>query len=215
MVGQFDKLANTQLLNHKFLYIAHGYGDNYEERFKPASKKMENLLIKKNIAGLRWQFKSMDNDNHGLTPVEGIFKGLVALQRQLSLSDGQIEEFIKDKKKPFIENVKDYYKSASEWAGIKLPVVNKINSDGYNLFYDKRFKESLDLFTWGLSMYPHNINLYDSMAEIQNETGNKQASLKWYTAGLNEVKNQKQTLESKRYDQLIAGFEKHINALDK
>ena len=129
--------------------------------------------------------------------------------------DPKIEEFLADKKKPFIENVKDYYRSVSEWAGIQLPVAGEINSHGYNLFYDKRFKESLDLFTWGIYMYPHNINLYDSMAEIQNETGDKQASLKWYTAGLNEVKNQKQTLENKRYDQLIAGFEKNINKLNK
>lgn len=210
MVQLFDNLANSKTLNHKFLYIAHGYGDRYEELFRPSSKKVEAMLTKKNIAGLHWVFKSMDNDSHAFTPMEGIFKGLVALNRQLILTDPKIEEFLADKKTPFIENVKEYYKSVSEWAGIQLPVADEINSHGYNLFYAKRFKESLDLFTWGISIHPHNINLYDSIAEIQNETGDKQASLKWYTAGLNEVKNQKQTLEPKRYDQLIAGFEKHI-----
>ena len=215
MVQLFDKLATTQTLNHKFLYLAHGYGDNYEERFKPASQKIGALLAKKNIAGLRWVFKSMDNDSHAFTGMEGIFKGLVALNRELSLSDEKIEEFVKDKKKPFIENVKNHYRSTSEWAGIKLPFVNEINADGYNLYYAKNNKEAIYLFKWGISIYPHNINLYDSMAEIQNEIGDKQASLKYYTDGLNEIKNQKQTLDSKRYDVLIAGFEKHIKQVSK
>ena len=215
MVDQFDKLGNTQLLNHKFLYIAHGYGDATEERFKPSTKKMESLLIKKNITGLRWEFKSMDNNSHATTALEGIFKGLIALNNQLNLSNEKIETFINDKRKPFIENIKDHYKATSEWAGIKLPIVNQINNAGLGLLYSKRNKESIDMMTWGLSYYPHNINLYDSMAEIQNEMGDKQASLKYYTAGLNEVKNQKQTLDPKRYETLIAGYERHIQEVNK
>ena len=214
MVDQFDKLGNTQLLNHKFLYIAHGYGDATEEKFKPSTKKMESLLIKKNITGLRWEFKSMDNNSHATTALEGIFKGLIALNNQLNLSNEKIETFINDKRKPFIENIKDHYKTTSEWASIKLPIVNEINNAGYYLFYSKRNKEAIEMMAWGLSYYPHNINLYDSMAEIQLGLGDKQASLKYYTAGLNEVKNQKQTLEPKRYDQLIAGFEKHIKEVN-
>lgn len=215
MVQQFDKLANAQNLNHKFLYIAHGYGDATEEKFAPSAKKVEGLLAKKNISGLRWVFKSMDNDSHSTTAMEGIFKGLIALNKQLNLSDEKVEKFISDKRKPFIENVKDYYQSASEWAGIKLPVVNEINNAGYGLLFSKRNKEAIELMTWGISIYPRNTNLYDSLAEVQLESGDKQASLKWYMAGLNEVKNQKQTLDPKRYDQLIAGFEKNINKLNK
>lgn len=214
MVKEFDKLANTQILNHKFLYIAHGFGDVTEERFRPSTQKIEALLIKKNITGLRWTFKSMDNDNHGLTQMEGIFKGLVALNKQLNLSDEKIEMFINDKRKPFIENVKDYYKSVSDWAGIKLPIVNEINNAGYGLFYSKRTKEAIDIMDWGIAMYPRNTNIYDSMAEIQLQSGDKQASIKYYTAGLNEVKNQKQTLDSKRYEALIASFEKHIKEVN-
>jgi len=215
MIAQFDNLPNAQILNHKFLYIAHGYGDATEERFRPSAKKMENLLIKKNIEGLRWEFKSMDNNSHATTALEGIFKGLVALNKQLNLSNEKIETFINDKRKPFIENVKDHYKATSEWAGIKLPIVNEINGAAYGLFYSKRNKEAIDIMAWGLSYYPHNINLYDSMAEIQNEMGDKQASLKYYTAGLNEVKNQKQTLDPKRYETLIAGYERHIQEVSK
>lgn len=213
MVQQFDELANSKILNHKFLYIAHGYGDATEEKFKPATQKIHTLLIKKNIPGLRWDFKSMDNDSHGTTAMEGIFKGLIALNKQLNLSDEKVEMFINDKRKPFIENVKDYYASLSAWAGIKLPVVGEINGAGYNLLYSKRYKEATDLMAWGISIYPRNTNLYDSMGEIQQIIGDKQAALKYLTDGLTEVKNQKQTLSSKRYEQLIASFEKNIKAV--
>src|ERR1700761_3586378 len=94
MVHKFDSLANTRLLNHKFLYIAYGYKDNTEEKFRPATIKVNSLLANKNIAGLKWQVKSMDNDSHGLTAMEGIFKGLVALNRELNMTDESLNVLV-------------------------------------------------------------------------------------------------------------------------
>ena len=142
------------------------------------------------------------------------YKGLVVFKGQLTLTDEQIEFFLNETEKPFIENVKEHYNWASAWAGIKLPVVDEIIHHGYNLFYAKRYQEAIDLFTWALSVYPRNLNLYDSMGEIQQGSGNKQTALKYYMAGLDEVENQERILDSKEYDQLIAGFKRRIKALD-
>jgi len=214
MVHKFDSLGNNKNLNHKFLYMAYGFGDNYEEKFKPATKKMDSLLQKKNIAGLRWQVKSLDNDSHGTTALEGIFKGLVALNRQFTLSDDQIEAFYNDKSKPFIEHVKDYYKSVSDWAGLQLPGVDIINNMGYNCFYSDRLKEAIEVFQWGLSVYPDDINLYDSMGEIQQNTGDKKSALAFYLKGLAVVKKQQSKFDNITYKNLISGFEGRIKSLD-
>jgi predicted alpha/beta superfamily hydrolase len=113
IVHKFDSLANATTLNHKFLYIAHGYRDATEERFRPSTEKVGSLLTKKNVPGLKWQVKAMDNDNHGLTGMEGIFKGLVAFNKEFTLSDSQIADFMNDKSKSFIDQFKEYYSTAS------------------------------------------------------------------------------------------------------
>jgi predicted alpha/beta superfamily hydrolase len=42
MVHKFDSLANSNTLNHKFLFMAHGSGDLFEDDFKTASEKVHN-----------------------------------------------------------------------------------------------------------------------------------------------------------------------------
>ncbi|GAB2986129.1 hypothetical protein GCM10027049_26630 [Mucilaginibacter puniceus] len=149
-----------------------------------------------------------------LNYIADTYKGLVVFKGELTLKDEQIEAFLNDTDKPFIENVKEHYNWASAWAGVKLPLVDELIHHGYNLFYAKRYQEAIALFTWALSVYPHNLNLYDSMGEIQQGVGNKQTALKFYLAGLDEVENQERILDNKEYDQFIAGFKRRIKALD-
>lgn len=149
-----------------------------------------------------------------LNYIADTYKGLVVFKGQLTLTDDQIDAFLTDTDKPFIENVKEHYNWASAWEGVKLPLVDELIHHGNNLFYAKRYQEAIDLFTWALSVYPRNLNLYDSMGEIQQGAGNKQTALKYYLAGLDEVENQQRILDNKEYDQLIAGFKRRIKALD-
>lgn len=149
-----------------------------------------------------------------LNYIEDTYKGLVVFKGQLTLTDEHIETFLNDADKPFIENVKEHYNWASACEGVKLPLVDEVIHHGYNLFYAKRYQEAIDLLAWALTIYPHDLNLYDSMGEIQQGSGNKQTALKYYMDGLDEVKNQERILESKKYDQLMAGFERRIKALD-
>jgi predicted alpha/beta superfamily hydrolase len=213
MVHTFDSAAG-KIFDHKFLFIAYGFGDYYEEKFRPASKKIDSLLRTKNISGLRWQVRSLDNDTHGTTPIEGTVKGLLAWNRQLVLWDDVIDSFYKDKSKPFVEHVKNYYKSTSDWAGMQLPTADVINSMGYNCFYTDRKKDAIAVFEWGLSIFPDDINLYDSMGEIQQQSGDKKSALAYYMKGMDVVKKQKTRFDNKTYENLLAGFDGRIKSLD-
>jgi len=213
MVHKFDSLTNLKTLSNKFLYIAYGKGDAYEEKFKPGTKKMDSLLIKKNIHGLKWQVKSLDNDSHGTTATEGIFKGLMALYKQFTLPYEQFLNYINDTAKPFIENVKGFYKVQSAWAGIQLPLVDDLNNIGYNCFYLNKKAEAAEVFEWALFMYRDDINLYDSMGEIQQSTGNNKEALHYYSKGLTIVEQQKSNLETKTYQKLMKGFQERIKSI--
>ncbi len=150
-----------------------------------------------------------------LNYIADTYKGLVVFKAPLTLDDEQIAAFLNDTTKPFIESVKEHYNWATAFADSKLPIVDELIHHGYNLFYAKKFKEAIDLFTWGLSVHPHNLDLYDCMGEIQQGAGNKHIALLYYKAGLDEVKNQERILVSEKYYQLIAGFERRIKALNK
>ena len=213
LVHKFDSLTNNRILNNKFLYIAYGKGDAYEERFKPGTRKMDSLLIKKNIQGLKWKVNSLDNDSHGTTATEGIFKGLIALYRQFTLPYDEFSILINDTTRPFIDNVKKYYKLQSDWAGIQLPLINDINGMGYNCFYSNKSKEAIDVFEWALSLYPNDINLYDSMGEIQQSTGNNKEALRYYLKGITVVEQQKSKLQVRTYESLIKGFKERIHSI--
>ncbi|MEP7144926.1 MAG: hypothetical protein ABI707_18725 [Ferruginibacter sp.] len=207
-------MANPLILGKKFLYIAYGKGDTYEERFKPATKKMDSLLIKKNIPGLRWQVNSLDNESHGTTATEGIFKGLIALNRQFTLPYEQFGVLINDTTKPFIESVKEYYRSLSNRAGIQLPLVNDINGMGYNCFYSNKKAEAIKVFEWALSLFTDDYNLYDSMGEMQQSTGNKKEALYYYSKGRAVVEQQKSKLPAKTYQGLVKGFKNRIQSVN-
>ncbi len=214
IVHKFDSLSNRQVLSEKFLYIAYGKGDTYEERFKPGIQKMDSLLIKKNVPGLKWQVKSLDNESHGTTAAEGIFKGFIALYKQFTLPYEQFLIYINDTTKPFIESVKNYYKSQSKWAGILLPLVNDVNARGYYCFYLNKKDEAVEVFEWALSLYPNDINLYDSMGEIQQSKGNNKEALHYYSKGLAVLEQQKSKLQIETYQRLIKGFKERIQSIN-
>lgn len=213
LVHKFDSLANERILKNRFLYIAYGKGDTYEERFKPGTKKIDSLLHKKNIPGLRWLVKNLDNDDHGTTAAEGIFKGLIELYRQFTLPYTQFTTLLKDTTSPFINRIKQYYKTQSDWAGITLPMVNDANGMAYNCLYSDKPKEAVAILHWALSLYPENINLYDSMGEIQQTTGNNKEALEYYSKGLAIVERQKSRLENNTYQGLIKGFKERIRSV--
>ena len=216
LVHKFDSARDYSIFNHKFLYLAHGSGDRMENSFKPATDTVGSMLRARNIPGLRWQFKPLENDDHGLTAMEGIFKGLVVLFRQFTLTekDSLVDSFYRDSSKPFMEHVKGFYQSVSDWAGLKLPLIDDVNGLGYNCFYTNKKKEALEVFAWGLSLYPDNINLYDSMGELQQKSGNKKEALDYYNRGLKIVQSQRNQLDAATYNGMIAGFENRIKSVN-
>lgn len=214
LVHAFENLAHAATLSNKFLYIAYGKGDMYEEKFRPGIQKVDSILTRKNIPNLLWQVKSLDNDSHGTTATEGIFKGLIALYRKLTLPYERFTGILNDSTKSFVEQVKDYYGKQSVWAGVKLPLINDLNGMAYNCLYSGRTKEAIAVLQWGLTLYPDDINLHDSMGEIQQSAGSPKEALRYYTRGLEIVEQCRSRLEPGTYQRFINGFKERIKSLD-
>jgi len=51
-------------------------------------------------------------------------------------------------------------------------------------YYAGKNNEAIQIFEWALSIYPGNLNLYDSMGEMQENTGSKNLALGYYIKGI-------------------------------
>ena len=214
LLSTFDSLATTKLLKHKFLYIAYGKGDKLEERFRPSSIRMENILKRKNIAGLRWQVQSLDNNSHGTTPLEGIFKGLILLNTDLTVTEVQIDFFSKDKKASYVDNLKAYYQKQTITTGIQLPTIGDINHLAYNSFYSQNKADAIKILQWGISLYTDDANLFDSMGELQQDSGNMKEAKYYYTQALNIIEKQKPLFQLLTYQDKINWFTGRIKGTE-
>lgn len=213
MVEQFDSLATAKTLAQKFFYLAHGNGDNYEDKFKTGSVKIDSLLSVKKIPGLRWEYKNMDNHSHATTPMEGFFKGLVSLEANLGLPYEKMMSFFGDSNTVFIDQVKEYYKPLSQWSGLSLPLADEANTMAYNCFYSNKKREAITLLKWGIALHPDNINLYDSMGEMLQDAGDKVAAAAAYKKGIEVLVSQKERYDAKKYESLQNGFKQRLKAL--
>lgn len=214
LLSTFDSLATTKLLNHKFFYIAYGKGDKLEERFRPSSIRMENNLKRKNIVGLRWQVQSLDNNSHGTTPLEGIFKGLILLNTDLTVTDVQTDFFSKDKKASYVDNLKAYYQKQTITTGIQLPTIGDINRLAYNSFYSQNKADAIKILQWGISLYTDDANLFDSMGELQQDSGNMKEAKYYYTQALNIIEKQKPLFQPLTYQDKVNWFTGRIKGTE-
>jgi len=209
----FSNLTSYHTLNKKILYIAYGKDDKTEERFRKSTIKMDSILSKKKIKGLIWQVQSLDNNSHSTTPLEGIFKGLMAFNRELIPSEQQIETFYNDRQISFTDNLKKYYKSRADSYNIQLPTIEDINHIAYNCFYSQKNNDAIEVLKWAISMYPDDTNLFDSMGEIEQGAGNVKEALSFYTKGLEIVEQQKANVPIDTYERLKKGFESRIKSV--
>ena len=210
----FDSLATPKLLDKKFLYVAYGKGDKLEERFKNSTMRFNDILKKKNFAGLNWEVQSLDNESHATTPMEGFFKGFYKFSKALTVDDALAETFMKDKSKDYVANLKTYYNAQSVATGIKLPTINDINRLAYNSFYANKKMEGIKILEWGVSLYA-DANLYDSLGEMQQDLGNVQDAKSSYLAGLKIIESQKSSLPPAIYKDKFDWFAGRVKSTEQ
>jgi len=214
ILSTFDSLATTRILQNKFLYIAYGKGDKLEERFKPGTMLMQRILQRKNMAGLRWRVQSLDNDSHGTTPLEGIFKALIVFNKDLTTTDEQTDIFLKDKRTSYIDALQAYYKKQAITTGLQLPTIGDINRLAYNCFYAENKAEAIKIMQWGISLYPDDSNLFDSMGEFQQDAGNMKEARSCYSEGLTITEKQQPLLLPAAYQSKINWFKERMKTIE-
>ncbi|MFT3947838.1 MAG: alpha/beta hydrolase-fold protein [Agriterribacter sp.] len=207
---------NKNFLSSKFLYIAYGNTDEMEENFRKSTMKFGELLKKSKIPSLFYKIDPLNNTSHSTTPMEGIFKGLIFINDFMNLPYEKYKSFLSDtSKQNFVDYVKQYFKTKSSQTGLLLPSVGELNLIAYNAFYPGKKNEAIQILEWAISLYPDDPNLFDSMGEIQEKSGNIDKAEYYYQKGLSIAESQKAELSETTYKSKIDWFQKRLAKLEK
>lgn len=211
----FKNAVKKNYLSGKFLYIAHGEGDQMEEEFKQSTIKFGKLLEESKIPNFYFKVDALNNTSHSTTPMEGIFKGLLFVNGFMNLPYQKYKPFLKDTTVSFIEYVKKYFQTQSIITGTSLPSIGELNTIAYNAFFAGRKKDAIEILEWAILLYPDDANLYDSMGEIQQDAGNIEKAKYYYQKGLSVIESQKNELSESTYNSKVKWFKQRMDKIEK
>src|SRR5690606_1071318 len=134
ILNRLKEHSNYRKLQHKFLYVAYSKEGTLESRFYPATEKLKSFLTENPLPGFYYKVAFFPDNDHSETPLAGIHRGLIALNKQF-IVDENAEGFYSNENPHFTRDLKRYYADQSKKFGLKLPTIEDVNHISYNLFY--------------------------------------------------------------------------------
>jgi|GEM_PF-2109094 len=205
----------TKLFGNAFLYLANGKSDHLEEKFRPRTEEFAKYLSEHRPAGFRFIYKKLDNDYHGSTNLEGYPKGIVSLFENLTVPANDIDKYLKMPPDKMLSDLRSHYKQASDWSGLKLPMVWDLNNWAYNSFYSNKPKAALSLLETATKTFGMDINIFDSAADIAMQTGDLPLAKKYTEQGLQVIESQRGSLSAKTYEGFHKSFSDRLQEIQK
>jgi uncharacterized protein len=152
-------LAKKKLLDsysqNKFLYITLGNEPNYFNSIN----ELIGLLKEKSPEGLKWNYTYMEHDNHGTVPLKTIYNALEMMYEGWRLPQDLA-------KTGNLQSVKDHYNGLQKKYGYEISIPEGVlNNFAYQVMFEKRIKEALEIFEYNILLYPNSANVYDSYGE--------------------------------------------------
>ncbi len=159
---------NPDLEKYLFVTVANEGGD-----FHLSTQRFADVLRHQAPEGLVWQFRQMEGDDHGSVPVPSTYLGL-----RMIFPRWRAPGFMFDQG---IEAFEQHYQQLSEDYGFEIPVPEQtINNLGYRALGQNDTARAIEIFESNVAAYPESANVYDSLAEAQENAGQLEKALKNY-----------------------------------
>lgn len=196
---QFDKRFHNfnpnQINSDKFYYMCSSdyKGDEWIKGRDIVMSNFKSAQYQKAIT-----FKSQDfsaTDTHWSVVQNGILNGIKEyFNFQFFNSD----------------NLLKYYSNLNKQ---KLIDPQNTNQLAYYFFYDGKPNDALKILLWANTLFPDDLNLFDSIGEMYQNLDNKSEALKYYQMFEKKLDGQKTKLKSEDYDKMKKGVSERIGSL--
>jgi len=153
-----------------YFYMTVGNEPAYFETLDFFAKTLEE----KSPKNLNFKYEKRMDDNHGSSPHLSIYNGLLYIFGDWKLD----EETIKGGMKA----IDKHYKSLSKTYGVELTAPEPfINLLGYRYLAQKNYDKAIEIFKENVKRYPESSNVYDSLGEAYEKSGNKEKAKENYS----------------------------------
>ena len=105
------------------------------------------------------------------------------------------------------DNLIEYYSHLQKQSSITL-TADMINNAAYGN-WDKK-ENAIKLLRWAISLFPDDLNLYDSLGEMYQNDGQKNEAMKYYKLFQSKLAERKDKISQQEYEKLKLGIEDRI-----
>ncbi len=210
IIESFSKNIKPENLSGKILYMGYGKGDKLEDRFYASSTKFQNVLNNNNNETFIYKVEELNNNDHGLAPIEVIFKGLDFINRQLTV-DEKDENFYSFQNNNLVDTIKEFYKEQSNVLGITLPSIEDVKhlaNNSYNMGMDK---ESLEIIDWAVKLYPNSWTVLYTKARLHEKLNQKENTKSTLNRVLHILEGQKEDFKADDYLKITEMIKKRLS----
>lgn len=177
------KLENKKSLNSIFYFSA----GSLEANLLPAMSDFINILKSKAPKDFNWEYKLMKGDDHGSLVPMTIQDGLKYIYKGWAVP---AEEQAKG-----IDAIVAHYKNLSKKYGYEVTIQeNTLNNAGYTFLFAGNFEKAIGIFKKNIELHPKSANVYDSLGEAYERSGQMQLAKECYEKAYNIAKTEKHVL---------------------
>lgn len=170
------------------------------DRMQNSMDAFVKVLKDKAPAGLKWEYVSMVNDDHGSTPHKSIYEGLEMIYPdwKLNFNDPELT----------LTGVEEHYNGLTSKYGYEVAVPEYvINILGYAQVQQGNLEEAIKIFKINVEKFPNSANVYDSLGEGYENNGQYELAKKYYLLAIEKGEANS--------DSLLPYFNQHLERVQQ
>ncbi len=160
--------ARPDFTGHFYVTMADEGGEMMTEY-----RELQSLLRHRAPAGLSWQARLFDGEDHGSVPIPSVHLALKAFYPRWRTPAFALDEGLKA--------VEGHFAALSADYGYPVPVPeNVVNNLGYRFLGQDKVEEAVAVFESNVERYPGSANVYDSLGEGLEAAGKLEKARELY-----------------------------------
>jgi len=168
VIDRVESAVSERTEFNKYLFITLGN----EPAYTASLDRIEKLLSNK-TERLSWEISIRESEDHGTVPLKSLYDGLEFIYSGWLLTD--------EIAMSGVHAIIDHYSSLSSKFGYPVQISEiTANMIGYRLMQNDELEKAIDVFKYNVKLYPNSANVYDSLGDATEKSGDTKAAADYY-----------------------------------
>ena len=164
VIDRVESALSERTEYDQYLFIT--IGD--EPAYTASLDRIEKLLSDK-AENLSWTISERENEDHNSVPLKSLYDGLEFIYSDWPLTEEMAMNGV--------EAISSHYSHVSDKYGYPVQIGEAAaNMLGYQMIQNDELEKAIELFKYNAKLYPTSANVYDSLGDAIERTGNDEAA---------------------------------------